>query len=47
ILQAACATLLAFWLVERAAPLQPLPRPWSILLPAWPLGAGAVLLAGF
>lgn len=46
ILQAACATLLAFWLVERAAPLQPLPRPWSILLPGWPLLAGALLLAG-
>lgn len=47
ILQAAGATLLAFWLIERAAPLSPLPRPWSILLPGWPLAVGALLLAGF
>ena len=47
ILQAAGATLLALWLIERAAPLAPLPRPWSLLLPAWPLAAGALLLAGF
>ena len=47
ILQAASATLLAFWLIERAAPLSPLTRPWSILLPGWPLVVGALLLAGF
>lgn len=46
LLQAASATLLAFWLLERAAPLQPLPKPWSILLPGWPLVVGALLLAG-
>lgn len=42
ILQAACATLFAFWLIERAAPLRPLPRPWSILLPLWPLLIGSL-----
>lgn len=47
VLQAASATLLAFWLLERAAPLQPLPKPWSILLPGWPLVVGVLLLAGF
>lgn len=47
ILQAAGATLLAFWLIERAAPLQPLTRPWSVLLPGWPLIIGLLLLAGF
>lgn len=47
ILQATGATLLAFWLVERAAPLPSLSRPWSLLLPAWPVVVGAVLLAGF
>ncbi len=46
ILQAASAALLALWLVERAAPLQPLLRPWSILLPGWPLLAGVLLLIG-
>ena len=46
ILQAAAATLLAFWLIERAAPLPPLPRPWSLLLPGWPVVVGALLLAG-
>lgn len=46
ILQAASATLLAFWLIERAAPLSPLPRPWSLLLPGWPLMVGGLLLAG-
>lgn len=47
ILQAASATLLAFWLIERAAPLPALPRPWSLLLPGWPLVVGVLLLAGF
>lgn len=47
ILQAAGGTLLAFWLIERAAPLSPLPRPWSLLLPGWPVVVGASLLAGF
>ena len=47
ILQAAGGTLLAFWLIERAAPLSPLPRPWSLLLPGWPVVVGALLLAGF
>ena len=45
-LQATGATLLAFWLVERAAPLPPLPRPWSLLLPGWPVVVGALLLMG-
>jgi len=45
-LQAAFAALLALWLVERAAPLQPPPRPWSTLLPLWPLAVGTLLLAG-
>ena len=46
ILQAAGATLLACWLIERAVPLPPLPRPWSLLLPGWPVIVGALLLAG-
>lgn len=46
ILQAACATLFAFWLIERAKPLQPLPRPWSLLLLSWPLLAGILVLFG-
>lgn len=45
-LQAVSATLLAFWLVERAAPLKALPQPWPWLLPGWPLLVGAGLLIG-
>lgn len=47
VLQSAAAVLLAIWLVERGGPLPPLPRHWSILVPAWPLVAGLLLLAGF
>lgn len=47
ILQFACATLFAIWLVERGGPLPSLPRKWSLLLPAWPLLAGLLILAGF
>ena len=47
IFQAGGATLLAFWLIERAAPQPPIPRPWSLVLPGWPLLVGALLLAGF
>lgn len=46
LLQAACASLLAIWLLERGSPLRALPRPWSILLPGWPLLAGLALLLG-
>ena len=46
-LQCACAVLLGIWLVERGAPLPALPRPWSILLPAWPALAGLLLWLGF
>jgi len=46
ILQAACASLLAIWLMERGGPLQALRQPWSILLPGWPLLAGLALLLG-
>lgn len=47
ILQFSCAILFAIWLVERGSPLSPLPRKWSVLLPAWPLVAGLLLLFGF
>src|SRR5690606_41273130 len=46
-LQCACAVLLGIWLVERGAPLPALPRPWSILLPAWPALAGLLVWLGF
>ncbi|WP_193072648.1 DedA family protein [Pseudomonas sp. FME51] len=47
VFQFACATLLAIWLVERGGPLPALSRPWAVLLPAWPLVAGLLLLLGF
>ena len=46
VLQAACASLLALWLVERGGPLRTLPRPWSIVLPGWPVLVWLALLLG-
>ncbi len=45
LLQAGFAASLALWLVERGAPLEPMPRWLRLALPAWPGVAAALILA--